>query len=576
MDKHSKLWRLVAAKPYPRIHVVSDLHLETGPYALPEGLDFDVLVAAGDIGPVEHAVAWLAAIGKPVIYVLGNHEFWGRQFDEVLRVARAAARGTQVHVLERTQVVISGVRFLGTTLWTSFGEWHPNLVYQSLCQTRDFKEIGALAWYSSARNLSFLRRQLKAANLCVPSPEAISSLSRFHPAIAYQAHLRAVAWLQRELATPFNGPTVVVTHHAPTFRSLEQSGFEKKLLDPITWGHRDDQLVRVASYASPRKIRREWRRDVSVWIHGHLHHGLDFVEDGVRVVCNPRGYAQTAFTEREIDAFSLFGYPVSEEDVARRNALLRDHPYAGDAVGFNPHAIVELAEGNRPVVSSLVKPAVSEIAALAANCRELVAHVEREDILGDCVRRCFDANVDAVRRVIADAVAQLDGALDEPNRMASSLRHEYGRLLFDGPTPDRDDMVPAPDDYQRCAERLESAASWLKELPEATLRWLCDWASEALNQLDRLRFEGHEAYCQPLPASALRLRRDVDVTLIVAATPEVCEQLQERLREQSGNGFLLRYVLIRVRPYAEVSQEGRTALLTRDILSKLACTGHAF
>ncbi|GAA5175559.1 metallophosphoesterase family protein [Niveibacterium umoris] len=331
-DKDSALWRLVTARPYPRIHVLSDLHLETGPYALPDGLGFDVLVAAGDIGPVEEAVAWLAAIGKPVVYVLGNHEFWGRQFDEVLPAARAAARGTQVHVLERTHVVIAGVRFLGATLWTSLGEWHPNLVHQAHRQMRDYAEIGARSWYSSARNLAFFRRQLKAAGLHVPSQDACSRLSRFHPVISYQAHLRAVAWLQRELAKPFKGPTVVVSHHAPSFRSLERAGLGADVLDPITWGQRDDRLVRVACYASPRTVSRESWRHVAVWVHGHLHHALDFVADGTRVVCNPRGYALKPFTERDIEAFSLFGVPLTEDDVARRKGLLREQPYRGDAV----------------------------------------------------------------------------------------------------------------------------------------------------------------------------------------------------------------------------------------------------
>jgi len=567
MHKDSGLWRLVAAKPFPRIHVLSDLHLETGPYALPEGLDFDVLVAAGDIGPVEDAVAWLAAIGKPVVYVLGNHEFWGRQFDEVLPAARAAARGTQVHVLERSQVVISGVRFLGATLWTSLGEWHPNLVYQALRQMRDYAEIGARNWYGSARNLAFLRRQLRAANLCVPSPDACSELSRFHPVISCQAHLRAVAWLQRELAKPFDGPTVVVSHHAPTFSSLERSGIGAEILDPIRWGQRDDRLVRVACYASPRTVRREWRRHIAVWVHGHVHHGLDFVDDGMRVVCNPRGYAHTAFTERDIEAFSLFGCPLTADDVARRNRLLRDQPYAGDAVGFNPHAIVELADGNRPVVSNLVQPAALEITALVANSRELVAHVARDDILGDCARRCFDANVEAVRRIAADAVAQLEGALDEPDRMATSLTQEYGRLSLYGPTADSDGASLDPDDYQRCVERMESAAAWLSELSEATQRWLRDWASEALEQVERLRHEGWEADCMPLPASALRLRRNTDVTLFVDDAPETCMHLQERLRERAGRSA--QHVFIRVRPYAEVSRKERKALLSRDTLGEI-------
>ncbi|GAA5175557.1 hypothetical protein GCM10025771_08050 [Niveibacterium umoris] len=196
-----------------------------------------------------------------------------------------------------------------------------------------------------------------------------------------------------------------------------------------------------------------------------------------------------------------------------------------------------------------------------------MAHVARDDILGDCARRCFDANVEAARRITADVVAQLEGALDEPDRMFSSLRQEYGRLSLYGPTPDGDRTVLEPSDYERCAERLESAAAWLSDLPDATQRWLRNWASEALEQVERLRHEGREAYCQPLPASALRLRRNIDVTLFVDDAPEVCMRLQERLRERAGRGA--QFVFVRVRPYAEVSRKERKALLSRDTLSEI-------
>ena len=108
-----EFWRLVGKRPLPRIHLLSDTHLETGPYVIPPELDYDVLVAAGDIGPAEQAIEWLASLGKPVVYVLGNHEYWGREYSDVLAVAKAAAAGSQVHVLEKGSVVIQGVRFLG-------------------------------------------------------------------------------------------------------------------------------------------------------------------------------------------------------------------------------------------------------------------------------------------------------------------------------------------------------------------------------------------------------------------------------------------------------------------------------
>lgn len=57
-----------------KIHVLSDLHLETGPYEIPHHMQCDVIVAAGDIGVGTEGIEWLKTLGKPVVYVLGNHE----------------------------------------------------------------------------------------------------------------------------------------------------------------------------------------------------------------------------------------------------------------------------------------------------------------------------------------------------------------------------------------------------------------------------------------------------------------------------------------------------------------------
>jgi hypothetical protein len=83
------LWPLVARRPLPRIRVISDVQLEFGPYQLPADLDFDILVASSDIGPVQDAVRRLAKCGKPVVYVMGNREYYGRELEGVLPSARA-------------------------------------------------------------------------------------------------------------------------------------------------------------------------------------------------------------------------------------------------------------------------------------------------------------------------------------------------------------------------------------------------------------------------------------------------------------------------------------------------------
>jgi len=152
------LWPLLWSARPPRIHVLSDLHLDTGPYRIPADLQFDILVAAGDIGPIKVAVPWLASVGKPVVYVLGNHEAWGRDVAGVVEEARELALGTSVYVLERDAVVIGGVRFLGATLWPSFGEWNPVLVRTAFDQMQDFRNVTAAKWYQQGEHAAQAQR----------------------------------------------------------------------------------------------------------------------------------------------------------------------------------------------------------------------------------------------------------------------------------------------------------------------------------------------------------------------------------------------------------------------------------
>ena len=92
---------------------------------------------------------------------------------------------------------------------------------------------------------------------------------------------RNVAWLESCLKTPWRGTTVVVTHHAPSARSVE-SRFEGSPLNACFASHLD-HLVRSDLAA--------------VWIHGHMHHSIDYRVNGTRVVCNPRGYARDGRNE---------------------------------------------------------------------------------------------------------------------------------------------------------------------------------------------------------------------------------------------------------------------------------------
>jgi len=81
-------------------------------------------------------------------------------------------------------------------------------------------------------------------------------------------------WLAAALDEPFAGETVVVTHHAPSSRSVHPR-FARDLLSP--------------AFASRLEPLMGGNR-AALWVHGHTHDAFDYEIDGTRIICNPRGY----------------------------------------------------------------------------------------------------------------------------------------------------------------------------------------------------------------------------------------------------------------------------------------------
>jgi predicted phosphodiesterase len=104
-----------------RVHILSDLHLEFGPFDLPK-VDADLVIAAGDVNTKMKGLKWLQMQfpSQPVVYVLGNHEFYGDRLPRLTEKLVAEASGTNIHILEDQSFEIGGYRIFGATLWTDF------------------------------------------------------------------------------------------------------------------------------------------------------------------------------------------------------------------------------------------------------------------------------------------------------------------------------------------------------------------------------------------------------------------------------------------------------------------------
>lgn len=250
-----------------KFQLASDLHLEhlarqfPGETLIRPARQADVLVLAGDIANASEAVPLFADWPVPVLYVLGNHEAYGGCIESVIDELRTTSRGTAVRFMERDIVDYGGVRFLGCTLWTDY-------------RLRSNRTQRALMENASLRIND--HRLIRMRN-----GEA------FSPEHALRDHEVSRAWLERELATAYDGKTVVVTHHGPHPLSVHP----RYAGDPTNAAFVSD-LTGLLQKAN-------------VWVHGHVHDSFDYKVAGCRVVANPRGYARNVYSANDADSLQF-------------------------------------------------------------------------------------------------------------------------------------------------------------------------------------------------------------------------------------------------------------------------------
>lgn len=102
------------------VRLVSDLHLEHGNHPTFELMGEDVVVAAGDIANAKYAAMELRRMFpyQEVVYVAGNHEYYGQDFDKAHQVLVDTCKDEGIHFLENQTVTLNGQRFVGATHWT--------------------------------------------------------------------------------------------------------------------------------------------------------------------------------------------------------------------------------------------------------------------------------------------------------------------------------------------------------------------------------------------------------------------------------------------------------------------------
>jgi hypothetical protein len=255
------------------IQLLSDLHLESHPdFRAEPAPGADLLVLAGDIGSYQGG-SQLTARGDtdfglarfsplrgwptPVLFIPGNHEYDGLDFDVTHARLRDTCERLGLIWLERESRVLGGVRFVGTTLWSDFDALGPPAGDHAATLTQQLR----------SREKAF-----RAANFYLRKTGGTRDAAPFLAEAVREQALVCQRWLRAALDAPFEGPTVAVTHFAPSLRSADP----RYGLTPGTAGFCNalDELL-------PR---------ARLWLHGHLHAPSDYLHHGCRVVANPLGY----------------------------------------------------------------------------------------------------------------------------------------------------------------------------------------------------------------------------------------------------------------------------------------------
>ncbi|NUN62425.1 MAG: metallophosphoesterase [Burkholderiaceae bacterium] len=265
-----------------KIQLLSDLHLEVHPQFVPEPApDADLLVLAGDIGsyqndsqvagdnfglerfsPLPQWGGW----PTPVVFVPGNHEYDMQDFDAAHDRLRRTCDRLGLLWLERETLVLDGVRFVGTTLWSDF---------DALADHEQCTDL--------TRRLRLRQKAFRAANFYLAKTGTSRAGTPWLAEPMREQALACMAWLEDALARPFDGPTVAITHFAPSLRSADP----RYGLAPGTAG-----FCNALDHLLPR---------ATLWLHGHLHAPSDYTVQGqqadgtpwqCRVVANPLGYAR--------------------------------------------------------------------------------------------------------------------------------------------------------------------------------------------------------------------------------------------------------------------------------------------
>lgn len=248
-----------------KILLLSDLHIEftNNTHHTPQ-IECDIIVLAGDIGTglngIKLANKWNGELNIPIVIINGNHEYYDNGYGayfgmgklnlfQEMQLRQLSLCNNGVHFLENGSMVVGGVRFLGCTLWTDFRTDKNLTQEQEMYQAKQFLNDYRACYYEPGKLLT--------------------------PQNTFDMHKKSKAWLNKEIKKPFEGKTVVVTHHSPILQGS----------NPIYLGDKNGGFCNKMD-----NFIKKHSEVIDLWLFGHTHFCTDADVNGVRIVSNQKGY----------------------------------------------------------------------------------------------------------------------------------------------------------------------------------------------------------------------------------------------------------------------------------------------
>ncbi len=210
----------------------------------------------------KRSLPWLAEHVRPrarhVVYVPGNHDFYGTRLPDEIARGRGRRGRCRRHPYGRRAIPDRGGRARGRR--------------DALDRLRRRRAALVARLGHAGGGRSRARHEGSSPD---PDPRPAWLPAPFRPPAAAALHVEHRSRIERALAEPHAGPTIVVTHHAPHPLSL---------LAGEATGPGD------AAYASDLSAIMEGPHAPDIWIHGHLHRSVDYRVGRTRVLSNARGH----------------------------------------------------------------------------------------------------------------------------------------------------------------------------------------------------------------------------------------------------------------------------------------------